>query len=328
MTTTSAPADSIPADGDTADETLFDTTDYEADQVANRRIQEQRMRLRKRQGFRLAGDPRPDYASGEYPVWHGWGIPPRVALIGRDSVGKSTIMANAAAWYASRGKYVLVASFEGFDEWNDLVDAYPDDEKWDLYDWTTGTWSLSEYDAEWDTIMIDPGIGFFTHHDRKENDNSALRKLLRETVGPSLRPGGHIWVAWHTGHEHQHRGRGMSDLSAWARMTMRYQRSYSEPVGRLTVTRANKNQGTHKPLAVTVDGQGRAVISRADTEPTKADRLRQILAFITENPGTTNAEIAKAVELSRQAVSGYLTALDGTIRRVKDGKRVQLYPCD
>ena len=319
----SAPDDSIPAHGDI--DRLFDTTGYEADPVTSRRIQEQRMKLRKRQGFRLAGDPRPDYASGEYPVWHGWGIPPRVALIGRDSVGKSTIMANAAAWYASRGKYVLVASFEAFDEWNDLVDAYPDEQKWDLYDWTTGTWSLSEYDADWDTIMIDPGIGFFTHHDAKENDNSVLRKLLRETVGPSLRPGGHIWVAWHTGHEHQHRGRGMSDLSAWARMTMRYQRPYSEPAGRLTVTRANKNQGTHKPLAVTVDDQQRAVIREAG-EPTKADRLRQIHAFIAENPGTTNADIAVAVELSRPTVSGYLKELDGTISRVKEGKRYKLYP--
>jgi len=250
-----------------------------------------------------------------------------VVLVGRDSVGKSTILADAAAWYASRGRSVVVATFEGFDEWNDLVDAYSEDEKWYLYDWKTGGLSLNETDCKFDAILIDPAIGFFTYYGATERSNTDLRRLLHENVELSLKPGGHIWIAWHTGHDNQHRARGPSDASAWARMTMLYKRALTEQAGRLTVTRTNRGQGTHKALEVTVGTDNRAVIRPAGGT-TKDDRLRQILAHIKDDPGTSPGKLAERLELSKSTISGYLPELDGKITKVKRGRGVELYLSD
>jgi len=73
--------------------------------------------------------------------------------------------------------------------------------------------------------------------------------------------------------------------------------------------------------------QNRAVIRPAGPI-TKADRLRQILAYIHEEPGISPGKLAEVFELKKPTISGYLNDLDGVITKVKVGRGFELYPAD
>jgi len=279
------------------------------------------------------------------PEWQGWPIPPRVALIGEAGAGKTTILGDVAAWYVSRGDRVLVVAAEAFDEWEDLRDLYPRNRQWFLYDWEVDAprspVSHRARKAPWDCIIVDPGIAALGLYDLEENDNGAIRRVMAAHIVPALAPGGHIWLAWHVGHQFKGRGRGQSDLTGWARLAMLYQREAEDETGYLKVTKANRQPRAYGPLAVSVDDAGRAIVEPAPYQPDavnpgrarvrKGRRLEAVADYVRNNPGQTVVEVAEKVGVARPTLMGYLTSDLAAVIEMSGGgrgrgKAARLYP--
>ena len=282
--------------------------------------------------FLIPGQIRPPTPS--LPEWHGWPIPTRVALIADAGAGKSTILADVAAWYQQRGKRVLVAAAEAIEEWEERINRYPLEARPWLYDWETDALrgrSPATYTdlPKWDAIIVDPGIAAFQFYNLKEERNGTIRKLMFHHVLPVLAPGGDIWLSWHVGHQNKERGRGQSDLHGWARLAMLYDRQ-DDATGLLTATKANRHQKAYKALMVRLDDQERPVVQPADhvgrnREQVREARIQAELNYIATNPGTTAKALSEALNIPTRTVQNDLAGLNGEIRREKDGRNVRLY---
>ena len=262
------------------------------------------------------------------PEWHGWPIPNRVALVAAAGAGKSTILADVAAWYAGRGKRVLVAAAEALDEWLELTRRYPLEHRPTLYDWERHApgRSPASYRHRWDAILVDPGIAALTLYELDEDRNGSIRQLMTRHVYPALTPGGHVWLAWHVGHQATKRGRGQSDLRGWARLAMLYDRQEGQD-GVLSKIKANRYQDAYKPLTVRLDGQGRPEIEAGGqddmTLSTPRDSERHnVLNYIRDHPHTTATEIAEALNMARPTVYSQVAKLeqDGAVIGEKQGR--------
>ncbi len=179
-------------------------------------------------------------------------------------------------------------------------------------------------------MIIDPGIAALVSYGLEEERNGSIRKLVRDHVLPVLAPHGHVFMAWHVGHQNKKRGRGQSDLYGWARLVMLYSRQ-DDGKAILTATKANRHQDAYQPLTVRVDGLGRLNVERSDDStvhiPRESNR-RIVMEHVKANPGTTGSQIAKATGIAKSTVTGHLNALDGQIVREKHGREVRLYPND
>ena len=283
--------------------------------------------------FLIPGQTRPQ--TPPLPEWHGWPIPTRVALIANAGAGKTTILADVAAWYRHRGKRVLVAAAEAVDEWQDLTARYPEDLQPWLYDWESdavrGRSPASYADrVQFDCVIVDPAIAAFQFYGLDEDRNGTIRKLMFDRVKPVLTPAGHIWLAWHVGHQNKERGRGQSDLHGWARLAMLYDRQ--NETGLLTATKANRHPNAYTALKVSLDGGGRPTIEPAgpdiglDRKQRREKRLRDIRHYVDANPGTTTKTLADALQIPTRTLQNDLVGLNGQIVREKEGRETRLYP--
>ena len=284
--------------------------------------------------FYLAGDPIPPIEP--LPMWQpGWGIPARVALIGDAGAGKSTILAQVAAWYVSRGKSVVYVAAEACDEVLEARERY--DEDWDVFDWTIAApLSLADSGRTWDVIVVDPGIGALSLYDLAEDTNGIVRQVDNKYLTPALNPGGHVWMSWHVGHTYRGRGRGQSDIKGWARLAALYVRDPDSPVGLLSEIK--KNRGYEYPrLTVTLDDGlvPHYVVDATSTathlnESQRDNRLNATLETIRESPGIGIPDLQVRIGVSESTMRSYLTALEASsgIRREREGRVVRLYPPD